>query len=176
MRAWIAVAVLAALAVPGAARAQLLEEERPEPTPFDRGKFSLGVSLGTQSAFDERYFAVGGGVGYFFLPGLEIGVAGTKWFGGGGGPSVASARPSLRYVAVIVPGPIKPFAATFYNHWFIGDGLDDVDSVGGTLGIVWYQRGSPVILSLGATVEQIVSECADDCTDIYPALGISIAL
>ena len=176
MRTRLVAAALAVLALPGAARAQLLEEEAPEPTPFDRGKFSLGVLLGTQSAFGERYFAVGGGVGYFVLPGLEVGVSGAKWFGGGDGPSVAVARPSLRYVAVIVPGPVKPFAGSFYNHWFIGDELDDVDSVGGTLGIVWYQRGSPVVISVGATVERIVSECTEDCTDIYPALGFSIAL
>jgi len=168
----LALAGLMLVLAPAASRAQLAEPEPDPPTPFDRGRISLGLGLGSQSSFGERYFVAGGAFGYYVLSGLEVGVRGAKWFGDG--PSVANITPAVRFVAFMVPGSIKPFIGTFYSHWFIGDAFDDVDSVGGTLGIVWHQ-GRGLVLSVGATVERIVSECTADCTDVYPALSLGLS-
>jgi hypothetical protein len=147
------------------------------PTPFDRGRISLNVSLGTQRTFDETYFAVGGRIGYYVLDGLEVGFGGVKWFGGD--PSIAMISPELRYVLYPVDWSFRPFVGGFYHHWFIGDPYDDYDTVGGTLGVMYAQRGSALVLGLGATVEHVVSTCDDmteDCTMIYPAVFLGFSL
>lgn len=157
----------------GNAFGQELEEPKPR-TPFDRNRFSLGIALGSQNFATERYFVAGGSFGYFVLDGLEVGVGGAKWFGPD--PSIAVATPTLRFIAYMVPGSIKPFVGSFYRHWFIGEPFDDIDSVGGTAGIVWYQ--GHVLLSVGATLEKTLTEdvCGDDCVDIYPAFNVSLSL
>jgi hypothetical protein len=148
-----------------------------QPTPFDQGRISLGLSLGTQRSFDETYFSVGGRVGYYVLPGLELGVSGLKLFGGG--PSIAMASPEARYVLYPVDWPARPFVGAFYRHWFIGAPYDDYDTLGGTLGVLWAQ-GSGLVLGIGLTVERVVSSCdssnGDDCTLIYPALVVGLSL
>ncbi len=158
-------------ATPTASADSLLEEEekQSQPTPWDRGRISLGVGLGSQSAFGERYFVIGGSVGYYVLPGLELALRGANWFGGDIG--IARVSPEVRYVALDVPGSFKPYVGAFYNHWFIGDGLDDIDSVGGRAGIVFHQ-GSGFIIGGGVAVERIISEC-DACTDVYPDIIIA---
>jgi hypothetical protein len=153
-----------------------IADERP-PTPYDQGRISVGLSLGTQRSFDHTYFSVGGRFGYYVLPGLELAVAGLKLFGGD--PSIAMASPEARYVLYPVDWPARPFVGAFYRHWFIGTPYDDYDTLGGTLGVLWAQ-GSGLVLGIGVTVERVVSSCdssnGDDCTLIYPALVVGLSL
>jgi hypothetical protein len=161
----------------GAARAQAqptAAEEKPEPTPYDRGRISLGFAAGSQSGIDpnERHFFLGGGVGYYVLPGLQLGVQGIKLFGAT--PSIAMLSPNIRYVFVQVPGSIKPFVGAFHMHWFIGDAFDDVDTAGARSGVV-IARGS-LVIALGLAYERVVSECTGDCAEVYPEIGFGISL
>ena len=154
-----------------AAAEELLEDPPPEPTPWDRGRVTFGISLGSQSAFGERYFAAGGGAGYFVLDGLQLSLSGAHWFGGS--PSVSRLTPEVRYVAFQIPFPLKPYGGVFFNHWFVGDDVDDVDTVGGRAGLMFHQ-GSGLILGGGVAVERTLTTC-DDCVSIYPDIIIALS-
>lgn len=145
-----------------------------KPTPFDRGRFSLGFAAGTQSSFGEpgeRHIYVGGGFGYYLLPGLEAGLSGIVLFGAD--PSVAMLSPSVRLVWFQVPGRIKPYIGGFHTHWFIGDGFDDIDTLGGRAGLV--TASGSLVIGLGAAYEVVVSECDGDCSAVYPELTFAVA-
>jgi hypothetical protein len=143
-------------------------------TPFDRGRIGLSVGGGTTSAFGHPYYAIGGGVGYFVLDGVELGASGLVQFGSD--PSIEKLSPSLRYVAQPLVGktPIIPYVGAFYTHWFVGGSYSDVDTVGGRLGGL-YVSGQ-IVLGLGVAYEKIVSSCMMDCDSVYPDFTISLAL
>lgn len=173
-RIGVALLVLGVWLAPAASRAQeVLEEPKPR-TPFDQGRFSLGLALGPVDSLGDRYIVAGGAFGYYVLPGLELSVSGTKWFGDG--PIIADASPKVRFIAYMVPGSIKPFVGTFFSRLFVEDPIGDIDSVGGTAGIVWLQ-GRGLLLSLGATVERYISDqiADEDKTQIYPSLNLSVS-
>lgn len=171
IRALVVVAMLAsaAHAAPGDP-----VEEPPRRTPFDQGRFNLGFGAGSQTAFGQRYFAIGGGAGYFVLDGVEVGLSGQyQW---GDGPSITRLSPALRYVAQPLVGvwPVIPYVGVFYSHWFIGDMIPDEDAIGGRTGLL-YVSGS-VVLGLGVAYEHLVSECTTNCSAVYPDLTIAVAL
>lgn len=149
-------------------------EEPPPPTPFDRGKFGLGIYGGTQSTLGHRYFAIGGSVGYYLLDGVEIGLGALEQFGEG--PNIAKLTPSLRYVVQPLVGksPVIPYVGTFYNHWFISSGVVDIDTLGGRAGLLFVS--GKLILGLGVAYEHVISECVMDCSSIYPDITISLSL
>ena len=144
-------------------------EEAEDPTPWDRGRIALSLSIGSQDSFGEDYLLVGAGVGYFVLDGLELGLDGVRWFGGDPGISVVS--PGLRYVAVPLGWPVLPYVGGFYTHYFIGGPFEDLDTVGARVGVVLH-RGGGLVLGVGAIAERIVSDCDEDCTSVYPELSI----
>jgi len=122
----------------------------------------------------DVHFALGAAVGYFVLDGVEVGLGGLYQFGDG--PSISKLTPSLRYIAQPLVGrsPVIPYVGAFYNHWFIGDGLADVDTLGGRGGLV-YVSGQ-LVLGLGVVYERVISECVMDCSSVYPDFTISLAL
>jgi hypothetical protein len=170
-RSALALLVGAALSIPSAARAQ--PAERPRPNPYDRGRISLGFSAGTQSSLvgDDRHIYVGGGVGYFVLPGLEVAGQGIYLFGAD--PSVAMLSPQLRYVFYQIPWSIKPYVGGFHTHWFIGDGFADIDTLGARAGAVTVSGG--LLIGLGVAYEVVVSDCSGDCDLVYPELTLAVA-
>lgn len=153
------------------------EEEEQEPkrvTPFDRGKFGLGFGFGAQTSLGADYYYVSGGVGYYVLDGVEVGLGlGHQW---GDGPSITRTTPSLRYVAQPLVGtsPLIPYIGVFGSRYFIADGFDDVNTLGGRVGAL-YISGS-LLLGLGLAVERIVSDCEMDCTSYYPDFTLSLSL
>jgi hypothetical protein len=178
MRTAIVLALLAATAATARADGDIDDPEAAPPppppaTPFDRGKFALGVYGGSQSALGQRYFGIGAGLGYFVLDGLELGLGGQFLFGDG--PNIGRVTPSLRYVAQpLVPhSPVVPYVGVFYNRQFIGDDIADIDSVGTRGGLI-YVSGK-VLLGLGVAYERIVSECVTDCSSVYPDVTIAVS-
>lgn len=169
MRALLVIALLAE-----AAHAQpAAEPERPR-TPFDQGRFGLSAGAGTASAFGVRYYAIGLGASYFVLDGVGVGLGSqVQW---GDGPTFLRLTPEVRYVVQPLVGrwPLIPYAGVFYTHWFIGDHVDDEDAIG-TRGGLLYVSGS-IILGLGVAYEHLVSECAMNCSSVYPDITLSIAL
>jgi hypothetical protein len=166
----------AILLVLGLATPALADEptEPPRRTPFDRGRFALSLGAGSQTSLGSRYFVVAGGVGYFVLDGVELGLSAAHQFGDG--PSISRVSPSLRYIAQPLVGrwPVIPYAGGFYQHWFVGDAYDDVDVLGARTGVI-YVAGR-LLLGLGVAYERIVSDCTTDCDSIYPDLSISLSL
>ena len=165
---------LLGLATPAVADDELLATEPAIQTPFDRGRVALALGGGSQTSLGFRYFAIGGGVGYFVLDGVELGLAAQHQFGDG--PSISNLRPSLRYIAQPLVGkwPLIPYVGGFYNHWFIGGGNADVDSLGGRAGVL-YLSGR-LIVGLGVISERCVSECPTSCDDVYPDVTFGFAL
>ena len=170
----LALSLLLAGGVAHADEEVLEAEPPPEPTPFDQGKMNLSISGGSTSNFDKRYFAIGAGFGYFVLNGLELGTAAVHQFGDG--PSISQIQPRVRYVVQPLVGkfPLIPYVGAFYNHWFIGDGFEDVDAIGGRGGLIYIS--GRLLLGLGVAVERTVSECIEDCTQVYPDFSISLSL
>lgn len=169
--------LLALVALAATARADDPVPDEPQPhltTPFDRGKLSLGIYGGSQSTLGYHYFAIGGAFGYFVLDGVEVSLGGLEEFGDG--PNISKLEPELRYVVQPLVGksPVIPYVGAFYNHWFIGGGMSDVDTVGGRGGLL-YVSGQ-LVLGLGAVYERIVSDCVMDCSSVYPDFTISLAL
>ena len=148
--------------------------EPPKPTPFDRGKLGLSLGGGTQTSLGVHYIVIGGGIGYYVLDGVQLGLSALHEFGDG--PSISKLSPQLTYVAQPLVGkwPVIPYVGGFYNHWFIGDSYDDVDTVGGRAGLMFVQ--DHLVLGLGIGVERIISTCTMDCVSVYPDLTISLAL
>lgn len=145
-------------------------EPPPPPTPFDQGRFGLGFG----GSSNDDTFLIAGGAGYYVLDGVELGLG--LGFQFGEGPNVLRTTPAVRYVAQPLVGhsPVIPYAGVFYSHYFVGDGFADVDTVG-TRGGLLYVSGS-LVLGLGIVYEREVSECVEDCSQIYPDFTFSIAL
>jgi len=162
-------------AAPASASPQTVaEQEPPRVTPFDQGKLGLGFGFGSQKTLGAQYYLVSGGVGYYVLDGVEVGLGlGHQW---GDGPSITRTTPSLRYVAQPLVGvsPLIPYVGVFGSRYFIADGFDDVNTVGGRAGAL-YVSGS-LLIGLGLAVEHVVSECAEDCTSYYPDFTLSMSL
>ncbi len=149
-------------------------EQPPPPTPFDRGKLGLGVYGGSRTTLGHRYFAIGASVGYYVLDGVEVGLGALEQFGSR--PNIAKLSPSLRYVVQPLVGvsPVIPYVGAFYNHWFISEGVADLDTLGGSAGLL-YVSGN-LVLGLGVTYERVISECVTDCSLVYPDITISLSL
>lgn len=138
---------------------------------FDQGRISVGVQLGAGSAYDQTYFLLGARVGYFVLPGLELGVTGDTWIGNS--PNITRLAPELRYVLDIVD-VVKPYVGAFFRHWWIGDGFRDQNTAGGRAGLAFVQGNNAAIYA-GAAYERVVSQCTDNCSYWYPEIGIALS-
>jgi len=163
---WLAASLVASAAVAayGAARPAFADDDA-SGTPFDRGRVGVMLSVGEQSAFGYNHVALGVGAGYFVADGLELSAFALHEFGSG--PSIDEVSPAIRYVAQPLVGrwPVIPYAAVFYNHWFLGGGFSDLDSVGGRAGLLTL-RGR-LVVGLGIAVEHVVSTC-NECNYVYP--------
>lgn len=137
-------------------------------TPFYQGRVRLALGLGIDAsgAGDSR-FAVSGGFGYFVLDGLEIGVDGSTWLGGGA--TVGNLGPQARYILHMVPG-LQPYLGVFYRHWFLGD--DAFPALGGRAG-VFYVGGGRLFVALGIAHEVPLDEAYSPRT--VPELTISVS-
>ncbi len=161
--------VLAALLTLGATAPS--EARGADPGPFAEGSVRGSLNVGTGGAFNNRYWVIGAGLGYYVVDGLEVGLGADVWFGHE--PTITHVTPQTRYVLWFVP-VLKPYAGAFYSHWFVGGGHDDVDTAGGRAGAFWVSGGGS-FFGVGVVHEVIVSECSGDCSDTYPEVSVSIS-
>lgn len=141
------------------------------PSPFDRGRVRLSFGAGGGIYGGQSFFAIEGGVGYFVLHGLEVGVDVTQWVGSD--PTVTQVSPQLRYVFDAAVA-VKPYLGVFYRRWFLWQGEPDVDALGGRGGVIWL-IGGRAYFGLGAAYERVVSSCSADCWALYPEATLAIA-
>jgi hypothetical protein len=140
---------------------------------FGRGSVRLTLLLGTGSTVTDTYFILGGGLGYFVLDGLEVGLDYEAWLFGT--PVMQRLSPEIRYVFHMVP-VVKPYVGFFYRHTFIKK-YDDFDYLGGRLGVYVAPEQSPHYFGGGAVYEHMLSCTSDafiDCDQWYPEVTIGV--
>jgi hypothetical protein len=140
-------------------------------TAFSKGSTSLGVVLGSGSSFNDNYIILGVGVGYYVLPGLELGIDLQHWFSGD--PSITKVSPQIRYVFT-QPKVVKPYVGAFYRRTFIED-LDDADSYGYRAG-AYFSTNNRVYIGGGVVYEEY-TDCGRfvDCSTTYPEILFTVS-
>jgi hypothetical protein len=114
---------------------------------------------------------IGLGFGYYVVDGLEVGLDTDAWLGAE--PDRLKVSPQVRYVFHMVP-VVRPYIGQFYKHWFMGGGFDDLDTLGGRVG-VFYVAGRHIFIGAGVVHEVVLGcEADDDCSVTYPEFGISL--
>lgn len=140
-------------------------------TAFSKGSTSLGVVVGSGSSFSDDYIILGVGVGYYVLPGLELGIDVQHWFSGS--PSITKVSPQIRYVYTQAK-VIKPYVGAFYRRTFIDD-RNDADSFGYRAG-AYFSAKSGVYIGGGVVYEEY-TDCGRfaDCSNTYPELLFTVS-
>jgi hypothetical protein len=164
---------------PGYVAAEPLEDApeprapRPDQRPFLQGSPSLTLTLGSAWVGSNDYFIVGAGLGYYALDGLEVGLDGAIWLFDS--PTIGTLTPQIKYVVHQLP-IIKPYIGSFYRHYFVGDGIEDLDSVGARVGI-YIVSGKGAYFGIGGLYEHMLdcNENVLECDDWYPEFIVGIS-
>ena len=145
-------------------------------TAFSKNSTSVGVILGSGSAFNDNYIILGVGVGYYVVKGLELGIDLQHWFSGE--PSITKVSPQIRYVFT-QPKVIKPYIGAFYRRTYYGDyrgiDLDDQDSFGYRAG-AYFSTDNRVYIGGGIVYEEF-KDCSafTECSITYPEILFTVS-
>lgn len=138
---------------------------------FSKGRSRATIYGTTASSFNETYFVLGLGYGYYIFDGLQLGVDAETWLGAD--PSVSKVTPQMLYVFRNF-NSVFPYVGVFGRRTFI-EHLKDLDSYGGRAG-AYFMLSPRVYAGLGYVVEQYAS-CDDriysSCSTSYPELTLS---
>ena len=115
---------------------------------FKKGKFGLGLALGTGYSHETSYTLVGVSANYFVVDNLDIGVAYRGWLGGT--PAKNEFSLSSNYYFPL-SRKLRPYAGAFIRDTFVS-GYDDYLSYGARGGISMVTRNS--YISLGYVYEE----------------------
>ncbi len=140
---------------------------------FSQGRSRFSVVGGNGYAFNESYFVLGVGAGYFVADGLSAGLDVEWWTGGD--PGIVKVSPSLLYVFYQVPR-VAPYVGAFYRRSYLQD-LEDLNSAGGRAG-VYISAGRNTHVGLGMVYESYF-DCDEStyvsCSDTYPEVSFTVA-
>ncbi len=145
-------------------------------TAFSKNSTSVGVVLGSGSAFNDNYVILGLGVGYYVVRGLELGIDLQHWVSGD--PSITKVSPQIRYVFT-QPKVVKPYIGAFYRRTYYGSyngiDLDDQDSYGYRAG-AYFTTDSRVYIGGGVVYEEY-KDCisSTDCSSTYPEILFTVS-
>lgn len=160
IRPFLVAPLAAVLMASGLARAE---------SDFASGKVRLSVSAGSSTAFNETYFQLGIGAGYYVVDGLELGLDARSWLGGE--ISIHEVAPSVTYVFNNL-GNLKPYGGLLYRRTFIED--RDDRSAYGARGGIFLQSSQNLLVRAGVVAIQH-QNCEttpySDCTEIYPEIS-----
>jgi len=145
-------------------------------TAFSKDSTTLGVVVGSGSAFDDNYLILGVGVGYYVARGLELGLDVQHWFSGS--PSITKVSPQIRYVFTQAKR-VKPYVGLFYRRTFFGDfkGIDlaDQDSFGYRVG-AYFSSNNRVYIGGGMVYEEYKNcDAFVDCSTTYPEILFTVS-
>jgi hypothetical protein len=145
-------------------------------TAFSKNSTSVGVVVGSGSAFNDNYIIMGVGASYYLAKGLEIGIDAQHWFSGD--PSITKVSPKITYVFT-QPEVIKPYLGVFYRRTFYGDyngrSIDDENSYGYRAG-AYFSTDNRVYIGGGVVYEEYM-DCNPlyDCSTTYPEIILSVS-
>jgi len=143
---------------------------------FSRNSTSVGVVIGSGSAFNDDYTVLGVGVGYFVAEGLEIGIDFQRWISGE--PTITKVSPQIRYVFT-QQKVIKPYVGAFYRRTsfddFEGVELDEQDSFGYRAG-AYFSTNNRVYVGAGVVYEEF-KDCSrlTDCSTTSPEILFTVS-
>ena len=140
------------------------------PRPFGRGGLELGVVLGI-SAGQQTSVTLGGGFGYFVLPGLEPGLVVDVTFGSDQ-PTVTSLMPYLRGF-LWRSYAVSPYVKVQGGRWFIS-GQSDLTplAVGG--GLVFFLSGQLGVQLEGMAIWLFPLEACPGNSCFSSSIGLSL--
>ena len=145
-------------------------------TAFSKNSISVGVVVGSGSAFNDDYIILGISAGYYVTQGLELGVDLQRWVSGD--PTITKVSPQIRYVFT-QPKTIKPYVGAFYRrtHYadFNGIELDDQDSFGYRVG-AYFSTNNRVYVGGGFVYEEF-TDCSrvTDCSTTSPEILFTVS-
>jgi len=145
-------------------------------TAFSKNSTSVGVILGSGSAFNDNYLILGVGVGYYVVKGLELGIDLQRWISGE--PSITKVSPHIKYVFT-QPKVVKPYIGAFYRRTYYGDyrgiELDDQDSFGYRAG-AYFSTDNRVYIGGGIVYEEF-KDCSafTECSITYPEILFTVS-
>ncbi|MBL4798899.1 MAG: hypothetical protein JKY50_15895 [Oleispira sp.] len=145
-------------------------------TAFSKDSTSVGVIVGSGSAFNDEYLILGVGAGYYLAKGLEVGIDAQYWIGGD--PSITKVSPKLTYVFTQAK-TIKPYLGVFYRRTFYGDykdiSIDDQNSYGYRAG-AYFSTNNNVHIGGGIVYEEYL-DCNPilDCSTTYPEVILTVS-
>jgi hypothetical protein len=122
---------------------------KPQPGPFQKGRVRVGFYGGAGSTFNQTYFILGGGAGYYLADGLEVGADVEGWLFKD--PNIWKITPQIRYV-VWQMTPIRPYVGAFWRQTYVEDPFDDYDSFGARGGVAYRSGGN--YLAVGVVYEK----------------------
>lgn len=141
---------------------------------FDKGTVTGTIALGSGQFFNEDYYIIGVGAGYYVTDGIELGIEVDAWTGGD--PSIYEIMPKISYVYDSL-SKVKPYIGAFYNRTFIED-RDDHDAIGYRAGI-YTPVGERTYIGVGIVYSELQS-CTEtifnDCSDTRSELSIIFKL
>lgn len=146
-------------------------------TAFSKNSTSVGVILGSGTAFNDNYIILGGSIGYYVVRGLELGVDVQHWFSGD--PSITKVSPQIKYVFT-QPKVVKPYVGAFYRRTYFGsfsngESLDDQDSFGYRAG-AFFSTNNRVYIGGGIVYEQYKNcDKFEDCSTTYPEIIFTVS-
>lgn len=138
-------------------------------TPYEQGKIRVGLGGGAYGSRSGVDFSLQASFGVFVVDNLELG-ADLSIFFSDELPLITQLGPTVRYIFPI-SDVVHPYLGAFYYHWFIGDGVRDIDTLGARAGVLI--RSDIVFVTIGLAIEQTVSRCDRDCLDWYPEFGVA---
>lgn len=145
-------------------------------TAFSKGSTSVGVVVGSGSAFDDDYIILGVSAGYYVVEGLELGLDLQRWFSGD--PTITKVSPQIRYVFT-QPKILKPYVGAFYRRTYYGDyngiDLDDQDSFGYRAG-AYFSTNNGIYIGAGVVYEKF-KDCSrfTDCSTTSPEILFTVS-
>jgi hypothetical protein len=143
---------------------------------FSKDSVSMGVVVGSGTAFDDDYMILGLGAGYYVINGLEIGIDAQYWMSGE--PSITKVTPKVTYVFT-QPKTIRPYLGLFYRQTFYGDyngeSIDDQNSYGYRVGA--YLNSNDDVYIGGGIVHEKYVDCNPliDCSSTYPEIIFAVS-
>jgi len=145
-------------------------------TAFSKGATNVGFVLGSGSAFNDNYYILGVGVGYYVTRGLELGIDVQRWFSGD--PSITKVSPKVTYVFTQAK-TVKPYVGAFYRRTYFGDfkgkSIDDQDSFGYRAG-AYFTSNNRFYIGGGIVSEEYKNcDAFVDCSTTYPEILFAVS-